>query len=322
MKRASIKFVLLIGALTILLNACGPVTEIINVEARIPAEIPIDFNDKTVAVFASVREYVVNDSLLFYNDSTLMLNLATGVASAIEKNLAIDEGGVYVFKHFPVDSTEYDMSYIHSLSFGSNSDIIIVVDSIQVGHIGIINGVTYNLSGEYITNYIYAPYQSIIKAYDAVSTDMLAYINQKDTVFWEILSKNDLRPEVMAIRASQSMPSVSQSIGVEIVKSLFPAWQQQKRTLYYFPSQSWNNAVINAREFRWREAMAFWLKQTKERDPVKAAAAAYNIAIACELTDRHELALEWTDLSLKIYKLPGVSDYKQLLIEKLEKSTR
>ncbi|HCT93793.1 MAG: hypothetical protein A2X19_05655 [Bacteroidetes bacterium GWE2_39_28] len=322
MKRASIKFILLIGTLSIILSACGPVTEIINVEARIPAEIPIDFSGKAVAVFTSVRNSEPNDSMFFYNDSTLMLHMATGIASAIEKNLAIDEGGVYVFKHFPDDSTEYDMPYIHSLSFSSNSDIIIIVDSVQVGNVGIINGVTYNSAGEFKTSYIYAPYQSIIKAYDAISTDRLAYINQRDTVFWEIISRNDLRPEAMAIRARQSMPSVSQSIGAEVVKALFPAWQEQKRTLYYFPFRPWVNAIDNAREFRWREAMEFWLKQTKDKDPVKAAAAAYNVAIACELTDRHELALQWAEFSLKVFKLPGVSEYKQLLTDKLEKSTR
>ncbi|MDP3397650.1 MAG: DUF6340 family protein [Bacteroidales bacterium] len=322
MKRALLKFVILVPVLTYLLCACAPVTEIINVEARIPAEYPIDFNEKSVAVFFSVTDEMPDESFLYKNDSILMQQLATGIASTIEKNLLLDEGGVFVFKHFPDANTVYDMSYIHELSFNSNSDIIIIVDSVEVGHIGLLDGVKHNFTTNYISRYIFAPFRSSIKVYDGITAKSLAYINQSDTVFWEILSKNDLRPEVMAVRARQSMPNVSRSIGEEVVKALFPTWQAQKRTLYLYPTQAWINAANYAKEFKWKEAMDFWLKQSKDKDPVKAAVAAYNIAIACELTDRHELALEWAEFSLKRYVLPGVSDYKQLLTEKLEKSTR
>lgn len=322
MRRALVKIFILIPLVAYILSSCGPVTEIINVEARVPAAYPVDFNEKSIAVFLSVRDDMPGESLLYKNDSTLMIRLASGIAQATEKSLFLDEGGVYVFKHFPDDSTVYDMPYIHHLSFSSNSDIVILVDSLEVGNIGIVNNPAGNISGEYVARYIYAPFRSVIKVFDGVTAETLANINQRDTVFWEIVSRNDLRPEVMTIRARQSMPDVAQSIGEEVVKALFPAWQEQRRALYIYPVQAWVRALENAREFKWKEAMDFWLKETKGSDPVKSAAAAYNIAIACELTDRHELALEWAEFSLKRYKLPGVNEYKQLLISKLEKSTR
>ncbi len=322
MKSLLWKFLILIPVLALLTVSCGPATEIIDVEARIPAEYSVDFNEKSVAVFFSVRETEADESLLYNNDTVLLQNLSTGIATSIEENLYLDKGGVYVFKHYPDDSTKYDTPYIHDLSFNSNSDIIVIVDSVKVGHIGIVDATKYDLTTSYRSNYIYAPYHSVIKIYDAITAEQIVNIQQKDTIYWEILSRNDLRPEVMAIRARQSMPDVSKSIGAEVVKSLFPSWQEQRRSLYVYPAGTWMRAAENAKNFRWREAMDFWIRESKSEDPVKSAAASYNIAIACELTDRHQLALEWTEFSLKRYKLPGVSEYKQLLIDKLEKAAR
>ncbi len=332
MEKISKKTLVLLSSVAFLLFSCAPVVEILNFDVKAPAVYPVNFDDKSVSVFVSVfpddsldqagTDYRESMGIMFLNDTSHMLNLALGIASTIEDKLYLDQEGVYIFKHFPQKETEYDLSYIFTLSLNSNSDIIIVVDTVEIGNVDILRDIARSYQGSYATSYIFAPFRSVVKVFDAITGQNLARINQTDTIYWEVLTRNDLRPEALRSRAEQSLGDVSAAIGKEVISLLFPRWVPQERSLYYYPTHGWTMALDNAIEFRWKEAMDFWMVQTEKKDAVKAAAAAYNLAVACELTDRLELAIQWVDISLRKYALPGVKEYKNSLTGKLEKVDR
>ncbi len=155
--------------------------------------------------------------------------------------------------------------------------------------------------------------------YDGTSAKKLTEIKQNDTVYWELLTRSDAREEAMIHRVRNSIGAIAQNVGLELVNKMFPSWIEQQRALFSYSNRDWSRAYSFASQFMWEEAMEIWLKESTDQDKIKVAAAAFNMAVACELTDRLELALEWIGLSYKNYPLlPGVVSYKQFLTEKFE----
>ena len=69
--------------------------------------------------------------------------------------------------------------------------------------------------------------------------------------------------------------------------------------------------------FEWEEARNIWLAQTNQtRNFKKIAFAAYNLAVASEMTGHIDLAKEWLDLSLKYLNIPEIRQYQQMLDER------
>jgi len=303
----------------IILSSCGPVVQFFNIEERVPPLYPVNFENRSISVYVSVSSEVPQENLLFKNDSAQMSNLATGIASSLEKNLILDNGAVYVFNHYPDKGFKYNMEYIQSLSTASNSDILVIVDTLLVGKTQIVNDLKSPVNQAYRSNYVFAPIRTVINIFDGITADRVGRIDQKDTIYWEILSRSDARDHAIKFKAVESMLKVAGTLGEDIVTTMFPEWKTVRKSLYIYPVSSWQKAFDYSVEFRWREAMEIWLEETSHMDAIRAASAAYNIAVACELTDRLELAIEWIDVSIKKFNLQGASRYKQSLIEKLEK---
>ena len=298
--------------------SCGPVATVLNIESRMPAKYPVELENRSIALFVSVDTSANSGNYLSENDSLHMVAISTGIAQEIENKLTLEEGAVYVFNHYPGKDRIYDLQYIQDLSFTSNSDIVIIVDSLKIGFPKLINDFTNPMGETYSRNFIFASVSSNIKVFDGTSAVLLSNITQKDTVYWELLSRNEVREEAMFNKVNSSVDVIANDVGKELVAEMFPSWVEQQRTLYSYRNQEWIKAHNFANKFLWKEAMDIWLKETAGKDNVKAAAAAFNMAVACELTDRIDLALEWIKVSYKSCPLPGVVSYKQFLTEKFE----
>ena len=71
--------------------------------------------------------------------------------------------------------------------------------------------------------------------------------------------------------------------------------------------------VNKAMDFNWCEAIKLWMPLTKSESPKKAAFAAYNIAVACEMSGNLALAKEWINFSLNKHKFQYAIDYSNSL---------
>ncbi len=303
----------------IFLSSCGPAIQFFNIDERVAPLHPVNFENRSISVYVSISGGETDENLLFKNDSAQMSNLATGIASSLEKNLNLDEGAVYVFNHYPAKGFKYNMEYIQSLSAASNSDILVVVDTLMVGKTQVMSDLKSPVDQPYRSNYVFAPIRTVINVFDGVTSERLGRVDQIDTVIWEILSRNDARDNAIKYKALKSMLIVATTLGEDVVTNMFPQWKTVGKYLYVYPVSSWQKAYEFSLEFKWREAMDIWLEEISHQDAIRAASAAYNIALACELTDRVELAIEWIDVSINKFRLQGVLSYKQSLIEKLEK---
>lgn len=301
------------------LTGCGPTVRFFNIDEKIPAQYPVNFDNKSITVFISLSKRELSEKQMFLNDSLQMLNLGTAIASSLEKQLYLDEGGVFVFNHYPDTDFKYDSGYLMSLANKSNSDIIITIDTLEVLRTTILNNVTAGNASKYRASYLLAPIRTVVNVYDGITTERIQRIDLRDTVYWEILSRNDVKDAAVKYKAAESMKNVSSTLGEDIAAKMFPEWVTIQRSLFTLPGPGWSKAYKLSTEFKWKEAMDIWLEEIKVKDPVVSSVAAYNIAVACELTDRIELAVKWVDVSIKYYKLPGIQSYKLKLLAKLEK---
>lgn len=304
--------------LTMSVYSCGPVVTYFNIESRVPAQYPVALENKSIALFVSVDSSINRGDFLSQNDSLQMISVATGIAQELENKLELDEGTVFVFSHYPGNERTYDMEYIQHLSFTSNSDIVIVLDSLGIGFPKVLKNVA-TTSDTYKNSFFYAPVFSEIKVYNGITANLLTHIKQIDTVYWEILSRSDVSEKAMLHKVNSSIDAIALNIGENMATKMFPSWVEQQRSLFRYSNREWSRAHDLALQFKWEDAMQIWLKETSGADNVKVAAAAFNMAVACELTGRLELALEWIKLAQKSFpSLPRVVSYKQFLTEKFE----
>lgn len=304
MKFRQSRNVLFALSVAFMLTSCGPVVEIFNVDVKVPAKYPIEFANKSVAVFSNVGKG---------KDSLLMVNLASGISASLEKNLSYETGSVPVFVINNDSSAVRDIYYLQSLSQKSNSDILIIIDSLRLGIPEHTKAPLNSNSGDrYDVNYVFVPFTSVVNIYDGITAENMVSIRQTDTVYWEVLSRSDMKANIMA-KIYNSLDNVSQGVGKSVTENLFDKWETVGRYLYIFNDARWVNAFDLAKNFKWSEASALWMQETASTDKLRAACAAFNMAVACEMNSKKDLALKWIEYSQSCYNLTGVENYKLLL---------
>jgi len=310
-------------AFAALLSSCGPMVHFFNVDERVPARIPLEFGNDNIAVFStitSLTDSAGNKTLNFERDSLLMVKIASGLASGIEENMALDSGTIPVFNHYGNRWSDLvNPSYIESLSLNSGAELMFVLENLQIESLKILRLTGSQLNNSPAVSYVYMPISVDVGVYDGINRALLASHNKKDTIYWEIFSKQDLREDVIQSRLYESLTNLSTVIGGQLAREFFPTWNPQERYLYTFSRTEWLNALKFSDEFKWREAMHIWLMEVESNNRMKSSAAAFNIAVSCEMMEKYDLAIDWLDYAKKSFPLEGIDGYKTILTRKLEK---
>ena len=300
---------------SILVSSCSPIIYDIAVDIRRPAETAVNMEEKSIAIY--VDPYERENSTV--RDSILNVSFASGIASRLEEYLALSEEAVYIYNHYPSRDSLPSMEYIQSLSRQADSDIVILVDSVSISDFSLLENVA--LTASHDVQYMYALFESKISVYDGVTAETIAKVNQKDTVYWELLSRTDLRIASSPEGITRVISLVAPKVGADVASRFFPKWVTEYRYLYIYGGASWNRAYNYAQAFEWDKAIEIWLAEVGRDDKYRAACAAVNIAVGCEMTDRPELALEWLESAEKLHdpQRLGLSSYKLRLTQEIEK---
>ena len=319
MKYFKSKISITLFASILLLSSCGPYLQFFNVEVKVPANLPVDFKDKSVSVFTAIplTEQLNENTLSTAEDSVLMINFAKGMATSLEKHLALDAGAIPVFNHFESEISDIrERSFIESLSQSSESDVLILLENLKVGKFEKLKTDKTPVRAGFATSYIYAPLSLLINIYEGSTGDLITSLTQNDTIYWEILSKEDVREERLMKGLFPALNKISVPAGEDIINNFFPDWVNEERALYTYDDYSWRRAMSLAMDFKWTDAMSIWMAETTSQDKVKASCAAYNIAIACEMLEKYDLAIEWLDYAKKRYPITGLEELQTYLRNK------
>ncbi|MEA5005697.1 MAG: DUF6340 family protein [Rikenellaceae bacterium] len=300
--KANLSTIGLISVALLSLFSCAPGVQLIEVEKRVAPRYNVELSGKSIAIFSALDGK---------SDSTIISDLSKGLASSFEKRLSREEGSVYVFNFKSDSSSLNNPELIKDLSVKSNSDLVFILSYVKIADAGIY--LSKIPGADYHTTYVQLPFSLKLDLYDGITAARIADITQKDTLLWEMLSRNELKKSVLNYKIKESLTGALTDIGESVSKDFFEKWERDSRSLYFLFGSSWQEAIIAANEFNWSKASKIWLEATSAANDKVAACAAYNLAVACEMQDKKALALEWLNYSEKRYPLDLVESYKQFL---------
>jgi hypothetical protein len=231
-------------------------------------------------------------------DSALVSELGIGIAEKVEKELFLSQGAVGVYAVPCEDGGVIKSGTMDLLAIQSDSELMLVVDSLKVGSYIIERGMSANQQAS-IQNVVQVnlPVSFGLSAYDAVHLDVVYHRDVKDTVTWSIVGQEFIQNSAAIAQANNHLREAFRTFGEAVASSLLPVWNQEERMIVCYSGAKWENAYYLASDFKWEQAMDVWMELVKVGTPDKQGAAAYNLAVACEILGRYDIALKWLDFA-------------------------
>jgi len=103
--------------------------------------------------------------------------------------------------------------------------------------------------------------------------------------------------------------------GYNYSMSIAPYWVAENRAWYISGDPLLRKAATMANEGKWEEASEIWRKLAYSPKVPIASRASFNLALAAEMMDKFDLALEWVNRSIEL----GLSYYPKYYKEVIEK---
>jgi len=291
----------------ILLVSCSPALNGILIDTREPALNPIDFENRSIALYIAVEGVGADSQTDYIRD----FYFASGIASKLEEELELSEGAVYIYTYYPPRDSIIDTEYIKSLYRQADSDIVMLIDSVSISDSEVINSRYFIDGGDYGNNDKVKLYEnkSLLKnrinVYYEATADIISQINYRDTIFWSVISK-DVSFNTSQIERNLTVSALSvimSEAGRDIAGRFFDQWIPEYRYFTVYRNSVWRKAFRYAEAFEWEKAIDIWTAELGHEDKYRAACAAINISIGCEMMDRPEMAIEWLDAAEQIYDL-------------------
>jgi hypothetical protein len=268
-------------------------TRSIYIEIMKPVASPIPENVKTVAIFN--RAIFDNDSLTLYNfgrgnlqrDSTLnefdLSNFCLdGLTSFFEQEAYFQEVINYNVNDSISNTPKGPIkSYKSSVLFETTgADALIFLDFLQFeNEVSVFYDATYRTRA--------ALSWSIVFRDDTPSN----IYNQIDTLFFnksqyaDIQHKNQNKKEIYQ--------DAARYLGKRFGTKIIPSWIFDERTYYQSYQPEMQKAEKYAKNYEWLNAGAIWNKQSNNKNQKIAAKACYNMALACEMEGKYDMAIGW-----------------------------
>jgi len=120
-------------------------------------------------------------------------------------------------------------------------------------------------------------------------------------------------PETEAI-----LNELADAVGTGFSEKIVPVWTDVNRIYYHRGSSKMIMAAKLVREDSWEKAARIWQKVAETENPGIASKAAFNMALACELSDRLELALTWVNKAWNIEKNDLAVRYSRILRDRIK----
>ncbi len=316
-----------------ILTSCRTTESIktIQIEVMKPVDFSIPEDVKTIAIFN--RNFKSHFDTL-YNigasqfkvdttfDKTAFSNCCVdGLSNFLEQEAFFQKVSNYR-DSLDISQKDTDLNYKYSDLFGiTKADALIFLDLLQFE-----NGVFVYFDGTFRTRAALS-WTIIFK-----NKTFPENFNSIDTLYFSKSQYHDVQEKKQ--QSQQIYEDISKFLGKSFGKKLIPSWVQVDRMYYH----SKNSEMIKAENYAinrdWLKAAEIWNRQTKNKNQEIAAKACYNMALACEMDGKYDLAIEWLNNSNTIlikqneqYKA-NCKQYIRVLnsrkdeIEKLEKQIR
>lgn len=283
------------------LTSCGPLTYTLPVEKRSGSSGNVDF-EGTLPGIITLSER--GDS-----DSALLSSLAIGMAERLEADLELDSGSIPVFSMFTDEVNLSDRSMVEYLHAAAGVEFLIVADSLHVGEFSVAehNGRAYTGGAFLNQTTVSLPYEVRIQVFDSRQQVPVDEVTSRDIMEWTLLSDTQLSRLRAVERVDSELGESFRSLGGFLGQRYSPQWETVNKILFVYDEADWEEACRLAYLFEWEKAMDIWYEKAASPNLRKAASAAYNLSVACEILEMNDMAAQWKaryeELSKQNYKL-------------------
>lgn len=302
---------LYIGLLIGLLGGCAPQARFFNVDVKQPrrAEQELLAGHEKIAIFPVIRSNA--------QDSSRLGTIAVELAEQLEQDKTLNTGSISVyslpaseFRGFNQEQSgrmqEYTKDYLNSLMAESGCYMQLFISNLLFQPASVNRQGSY---GEFSTVQILLPYSIRLDLYNTLQNSLLYTVNHQDSIYLQVTGTVPDK-SVNSIIASH-LPEISKKIGTILSGYLTTQWTTLERMLITYDGETdWETPYELAQDFKWQEAIEYWMQSTFSGSAKRAAFAAYNIAVGCEMTEQFPLAQEWIEFSLKKFPFKEAMELK------------
>lgn len=195
-----------------------------------------------------------------------------------------------------------DNNIVNELALQAGADAIISLDhqiynsqvSLIDNKVGLKNG-SIKVRGFCLFN-VYIPFREKTHMTSMRYVDSLTWRNDDVST-----RRDDIKELINSEYATTVVCATGSMMGGRMANKIIPAWIADNRKVYSSYQSDWMAADANLRKDKWEEAVLIWEKiYNKSSSGKSKAKAANNIAVACELNDNYEQALDWINKAQQV----------------------
>lgn len=193
----------------------------------------------------------------------------------------------------------------------SVASALVSLENIQVILIPV--STNYNPENGYYTGkygYVTSGYWKI---YDSTGQVVFDDYIQKDTAIWEASGETTIEVNNNFPDLKSSLIGACYQSGENYARRISMLWGEENRTLITFTNADFINATNLANNGEWLKAIELWKKYPYGKNKTLAYYASYNLAVAAEVLDDLDAALEWAAKAYFLKKTLFVEEYILLL---------
>ena len=152
------------------------------------------------------------------------------------------------------------------------------------------------------------------------SGQLAAEYLMNDTLIWYSVGETEEIAWYFLPETETILNELAEAVGTDFSEKIVPVWTDVNRVYYHVGSSELNQAAKLVHKNSWEEAARIWQKvaETEIINEEIASKAAFNMALACELSDRLELALTWINKSWNLRENDLAVAYSKILRDRIK----
>ena len=179
---------------------------------------------------------------------------------------------------------------VNELTCSLNVDFLIAMENIQMRSI---RKISFMPEWGVFVGTIDVKIYPTVKVYLPTRKGPMITITGSDSIFWEKAGSGEASVHNHLIKEDDMLKQASKFAGKIPVKYLLPHWETKNRYLFGGGSVFMRDAAVYAKEENWTEAVNLWQQVFNKKRGKQKIYAACNIALAHEMQDNIDTALEW-----------------------------
>lgn len=170
---------------------------------------------------------------------------------------------------------------------------------------------TYNKSLVCIVNTLW-------RIYDLKNRKVIDKKIHRDTLAFDAFDTMNAYLDALASQSNCNYMAnqIATQIATDVADRIAPFWLSEQRTFYTIINDEIDIATQYALNDDWINAAKIWQKYTNNKNNKIAAASCYNMALACEVQGKFDLAETWLNKSKEKYELYNTDNYLRIIHER------